>query len=348
MKKKSKKIIKIIVIVFVVLIGGVIAINVGREMIDRAKTNAELKKNEEGRKNAKTLMEYVSYHNGDYYRCYDDDCYYMEFTAKDVKCDALTDDIMYLSSDTLISNSGEIYDFSYDKLYSNNQNCKKKDTDIKVKNVKYYASTYGNDMIILSDDNKVYNALLEQIEKDFEYETVKSKVYRDDNIKLVYGNINMDITEYNGWNNKERYVVTVLKKDNKIYTQIYNGLHDYSKEKNTYTLVKEDLYKSLEEYGNIKELYVATAFNSMDTKKQYQFDDYTISALVSDKGYYYLSEIKTDECAKYEDVKCELELKESEMYKKFSKDIKYIGREITVLSDNSIIPTDYLTYPLDK
>ena len=113
MKKKSKKIIKIIAIVFVVLIGGVIVINVGREMIDKAKTNAEIKKNEEGRKNAKTLMEYVSYHNGDYYSCYDDDCYYMEFRAKDVKCDALTDDIMYLSYDILISNSGEIYDFSY-------------------------------------------------------------------------------------------------------------------------------------------------------------------------------------------------------------------------------------------
>ena len=348
MKKKSKKIIKIIAIVFVVLIGGVIVINVGREMIDKAKTNAEIKKNEEGRKNAKTLMEYVSYHNGDYYSCYDDDCYYMEFRAKDVKCDALTDDIMYLSYDILISNSGEIYDFSYDKLYSNNQNCKKKDTDIKAKAIKYNATTNGNNIMILTDDNKVYDEQLDPLDERFEYDTVKSVVYRDNNIKLLYDNMIMDTYEYNGWNNKDRYTVTVLKKDNKIYTQIYNGIRDYNKEKNTYTFVKEDLYKSLEEYGNIKELYVATAFNSMDTKKQYQFDDYTISAIVSDKGYYYLSEIKTDECVKYEDVKCELELKESEMYKKFSKDIKYIGKEITILSDNSVISTDYLTYPLDK
>ena len=62
----------------------------------------------------------------------------------------------------------------------------------------------------------------------------------------------------------------------------------------------------------------------------------------------YLDELKTDKCIKYQDVKCKLVLKESEIYKKFSKDIKYVGEEYTILSDNSVISTRYLTYPLDK
>ena len=43
-----------------------------------------------------------------------------------------------------------------------------------------------------------------------------------------------------------------------------------------------------------------------------------------------------------------MELKESEIYKKFSKDIKFIGQQYTILSDNSVIKTSYLTYSLDK
>ena len=51
---------------------------------------------------------------------------------------------------------------------------------------------------------------------------------------------------------------------------------------------------------------------------------------------------------KYQDIKCEKKILESEIYKKFSKDIKYIGDNYTILSDNSIIETNYLTYSLDK
>ena len=82
--------------------------------------------------------------------------------------------------------------------------------------------------------------------------------------------------------------------------------------------------------------------------KSYKLKEKTITTIISDKGYYYLDEIETDECKKYKDIECELELKESEMYKRFSKDIKFIGGQYTLLSDNSIIDTSYLTYPLDK
>ena len=112
-------------------------------------------------------------------------------------------------------------------------------------------------------------------------------------------------------------------------------------------LKKEEIYKSLEKYGNVKHINLASNYTS-NSGKNYQLEDNTIINIVSDKGYYYLDEVKTDECSKYKDIECKLELKESEIYKKFSKDIKFIGQQYTILSDNSVIKTSYLTYSLDK
>ena len=134
----------------------------------------------------------------------------------------------------------------------------------------------------------------------------------------------------------------ILKSDNNIYKLIYK---DGS---GSVVFDKEELYKSLKEYGNIKYIYLTNFFYSSKSGRDYQLEDNTITTIISDKGYYYLDEVKTDECSKYKDIECKLELKESEIYKRFSKDIKYIGQQYTILSDNSVIRTGYLTYPLDK
>lgn len=349
-----KKVFKIIGIIVIVIIALVIAYQVFIVISDKIDDNNVIKEQEklqEERRNAKTLMEYVKTHDSKYIQCENgNDCntYYMEFTKKDFKCDALDKDIKFLGNNYIITKDNEIYDISFDELYSNNQNCKKRDIDINIKDIKFKFDVAFVGIRFISDDNKLYNSNLEKIDDSFEFDTVEYNIYREkNNITGIVGQVNTEIIEYNGWNNKEKITLLVLKDDNKIYNQVYHNIHNYNTKKNTYTLKEEKLYKSLEEYGNIQHIDLSN-FYSGSSGKNYQLEDNTITTIISDKGYYYLKEIKTDECIKYKDIECKLELKESEIYKRFSKDIKFIGKKYTILSDNSIIETRYLTYPLDK
>ena len=314
--KKVFKVISIIVIIIVVLVGIVF----GYSMIKKSIMNNE-------RRNAKTLMEYVKTHDWEYMNCgsSDSNCQYMEFEDNKFICDINSNDIKAFYNNYIITKDNEMYDVSFDKLYSNNQNCKKREIDIDINNIQ---GSY-----IFSKDNKIYDitSLEEQQISDY------SQIYLLD--KDIIKIIDYD---YDYTNNK---LSVIVFKNNNLYKKIYNFSYiefGYNK----LTFEKEELYKSLEEYGNIKHIFFDSYLYT--NNKSYQLEDNTITAIISDKGYYYLDEVKTDECTKYEDVKCELELKESEIYKKFNKDIKYILGEYTILNDNSVIRTNYLTYSLDK
>lgn len=311
--KKIFKIIGIIVIVIVVLIGAVF----GYTKIKQSMMNNE-------RRNANTLMEYVKTHSWEYLDCSDSNCLDMHFEENKFICDIDYNNIKYFQSGYFVTKNNEIYDISFDKLYSNNQNCKKREIDIDVSNIQDYYS--------FSKNNKIYN--VRDLEE--EYITDYSQIYLLDKniIKIISSDYD------NGKIN------VLVFKDNNIYKQTYNitnGENGFNK----ITFEKEELYKSLEEYGNIKyitfEPYLYT-----NSGKNIQLEENTITTIFSDKGYYYLEEIITDECKKYQDIECELEFKESEIYKRFSNDVKYVGQTYTILSDNSVIQTKYLTYPLDK
>lgn len=311
--KKIFKIIGIIVIVIVVLIGAVF----GYTKIKQSMMNNE-------RRNANTLMEYVKTHSWEYLDCSDSNCLDMHFEENKFICDIDYNNIKYFQSGYFVTKNNEIYYISFDKLYSNNQNCKKREIDIDVSNIQDY--------YIFSKNNKIYN--VRDLEE--EYITDYSQIYLLDKniIKIISSDYD------NGKIN------VLVFKDNNIYKQTYNitnGENGFNK----ITFEKEELYKSLEEYGNIKyitfEPYLYT-----NSGKNIQLEENTITTIFSDKGYYYLEEIITDECKKYQDIECELEFKESEIYKRFSNDVKYVGQTYTILSDNSVIQTKYLTYPLDK
>ena len=311
--KKIFKIIGIIVIVIVVLIGAVF----GYTKIKQSMMNNE-------RRNANTLMEYVKTHSWEYLDCSDSNCLDMHFEENKFICDIDYNNIKYFQSGYFVTKNNEIYDISFDKLYSNNQNCKKREIDIDVSNIQDY--------YIFSKNNKIYN--VRDLEE--EYITDYSQIYLLDKniIKIISSDYD------NGKIN------VLVFKDNNIYKQTYNitnGENGFNK----ITFEKEELYKSLEEYGNIKyitfEPYLYT-----NSGKNIQLEENTITTIFSDKGYYYLEEIITDECKKYQDIECELEFKESEIYKRFSNNVKYVGQTYTILSDNSVIQTKYLTYPLDK
>ena len=324
--KKIFKIIGIIVIVIVVLIGAVF----GYTKIKQSMMNNE-------RRNANTLMEYVKTHSWDYLDCSDSNCLEMHFKENKFICDIDYNNIKDFQSDYFVTKNNEIYDISFDKLYSNNQNCKKATIDTNIKAIKGdYILDNNNNLYTLQQDEKS-NLIL----KKYDYMSNFGKMIKD-----IMNNNNIDklLNIYDDYSKKEMYAL-VLKNDNNLYKLIYKIKGVYPDE--YIELEKEELYKSLEEYGNIKyitfEPYLYT-----NSGKIIQLEENTITTIFSDKGYYYLEEIITDECKKYQDIECELEFKESEIYKRFSNDVKYVGQTYTILSDNSVIQTKYLTYPLDK
>ena len=320
--KKIFKIIVIIVIVIVVLIGAVF----GYTKIKQSMMNNE-------RRNANTLMEYVKTHSWDYLDCSDSNCLEMHFKENKFICDIDYNNIKYFQSGYFVTKNNEIYDISFDKLYSNNQNCKKATLDTNIKAIKgNYVLDKNNNLYTLQQNDRG-KRILQEYSNALSYEKTIIDLMNNDNIDYIY-NITSDYS-------KGEIYALILKSDNNIYKLIYK---DGS---GSVVFDKEELYKSLEEYGNIKyitfEPYLYT-----NSGKNIQLEENTITTIFSDKGYYYLEEIITDECKKYQDIECELEFKESEIYKRFSNDVKYVGQTYTILSDNSVIQTKYLTYPLDK
>ena len=338
-----KKVFKKIGIVVIVIVALVIAYQVYIVISDKV-NDYNVEKLQEERINAKTLMEYVKTHDYKYIQCDDENncnTYNMAFTTKDFKCDAL-DNIKVLDNNYLITKDNEIYDISFYDLYSNNQNCKKKETNIDIKDIKKTIRGYS----IISKDNKLYDLDL----NEYNYSTtIELKIFDNDDNMIIFDT--QPLNDYGGPTGQTNTVIAlVLKSDNNIYKQYYRETYDYNTLKNemesTAKFSKEEVYKSLAEYGNIK--YISLNNYKTNDSLDYKLEENTIKTIISDKGYYYLDEVKTDECIKYKDIECKLELKESEIYKRFSKDIKFIGQQYTILSDNSVIETQYLTYPLDK
>ena len=323
--KKAFKVIGIIVIVILVLVGGIF----GFRKIKEVTMNNE-------RRNAKTLMEYVKTHSYEYV---DDSKDEMSFRGKDLKCVPLKDlknenikGVIRTYNETLIilldDSSYLSLSLDNEKIYSNNQNCNKIDTKIKVKDIKKYKENY----YIVSGDNKIYYIIINDNyevafeEMQTEYDLSSYILLKDD----VQSIVELDTASNIG---------IVLKNDGSLYKQEYNANYNSDASKVIFSIKKEEIFLPNDEYGNILN---AVLYYDYDKK------EYEIRTLVTDKGYYYYGEVETEECVKYQDIKCEKKILESEIYKKFSKDIKYIGDNYTILSDNSIIETNYLTYSLDK
>ena len=155
--KKIFKIIGIIVIVIVVLIGGLLAYY---EISDSLRA----KKLYNERINADTLMEYVKTHGLNYLNCDGNNCYDMYFIKEKLKCDALNN-VIVMYGDYFITKDNEIYDISFNELYSNNQNCKKRETDIKIKDIKYENYPSYNRIIFLDSNNNVFYDDLTEYDK---------------------------------------------------------------------------------------------------------------------------------------------------------------------------------------
>lgn len=331
--KKALKIIGIIVAIMIL-------IKIGAAGFEYINGKVKVNKANNERRNAKTLMEYVKYHDYEHLICdYNgtDECYTMYFTTDDFKCDALdSHEIISINDNTMILDDYSIYDISTNNLYSNNQNCKIREIDVDIKEIK--------DNYIIATNNKIYELYSESL---YEMQNnLKKQLLLEDDILKVFNTEAKYVTSGSG--DKENSTTIVLKSDG-VYRQYYTRSYDNKKFEwpSKYKFNNEELIISTEEFGNIQYIEIGKSV-SLINGGYHEFDDYKVGTVISDKGFYYLKEIKTDECINYIDVTCEVELKQSEIVKKFMKDIKYIGKYITVLSDNSILPTNQLTYPLDK
>lgn len=330
--KIIKKIFKIISVLIVIVIVG-IGCYIGFLRLSKIERNIRLDKE---RKNSKTLMEYVANHDDIHVHSFENA---MFFVTKDFICEDLKNkDILYLSDDTMITSDYTIYDIltnDSSSTFSNNQHCKKVENDLGIKGI--LKSNY-NRFYLVAKDNKHY---IYKTNDNAETKKHFIPVEKELNNPLYENSLDFNIiskyfflsTDYDYKTGIRTYLVI---KDGNIVEMTYDNLNNF---------ISEEVIYSKEDYGYIKLAKYDYELNFGSYIKEIQPQ---ITLILSDKGLYTLKEIETDECKKYQDINCELKLVESEIYKKYNSDIKYIGSEYTMLNDFSIIKTYLFSYELDK
>lgn len=321
--KKIFKVLSIIVVLVMVAIGLFLGWSFLSEHLH------EKKLDKERINDSTTLSKYVKYHDVEHTRDFETE---LNFYAKDIKCDLLNDkNILYFQDDgwdngILVLDDYTIYEtaFKSDKLYSNGQQCKQIETDIKIKQVK----VLFNSPYFISEDNKYYkieNKELKELSTNYmsSYEYIyTTALLKDNSIKKVISR-NVD------------NMVVVIKDDGQIYKQEYN--YDYIND--TYSLINETLLLSNKEYGNIIDcVYERWQYEPDGTKQE-------ITTIVSDKGLYYLKQTNEQQ---YIDTEPTKEMVLSDIYNKYKSDVKYINSDYIFTTDNSIIATKMLCRDIDK
>jgi len=328
--KKVIKIIGIIVIVIIVLVGLFFGGFYLKEVLEKNKLNNE-------RINSKTLSEYIEYHDQKHMIAKDNTINFLEFSAKDIKCDLLNNNkILHYTKDEnsgiLILDDYSIYTtiFGSEKLYSNNQQYKKIDLGIDVKRIQIQF----DQIYLISTDNKYYsfNNLSQSIEELTPTNSIEYNLLKDENIKKIVRKYTNSKTEYNEY--------TIIKNDGQVYLQEYKYL-------NYTSFVKESILISKDKYGSISDLtYDVRINNSANSSIEYK--DICITKIVSDNGVYYLKPIYTEDSKKYVDIEPTYEMSKSDIYSKYEEDIFFINCDFVFTKDKNIILTNYLCNELDK
>ena len=319
--KVVKKIFKILMIL--VCIGVVIvAIFLGYILISNF---LEDKRLEQERISSSNLMEYFKYHDFAHVGNTDDE---LQYIGENFSCDALDNhDVIAIDTNFLVLDDYSVYQILLDeeKTFSNNQSCKKIETDtnfVQLKKVysKYYFIDNNNNQYVYDDNtNKI-----EECGYDSSVCFSQDPIIKNDDVVAVITYLDSD-------------TYLVLKNDGQVWKQVYETSFNGTV---SYNLLNEELVISKDDYGTIKE---ASTLGSFDLS----FDEETITSFVTDRGYFFLKPIETEECMKYEDIPCEYKFVESDIYKKYQDDVKFLGTGYSLLSDNSIIETKELQKPLD-
>lgn len=208
-----------------------------------------------------------------------------------------------------ILENGDIYKFVYgsNKIYSNNEQCMKIDTDVKIKTFKYN--------YFLGTDGNYYNISVDSDDIALKQVTVSgydATLYNDTNV-IDFKSTNVP-DEYSGW-----YSAYYVLKSDGIHNLIVLSSYDNSGTLN-YSTVKDELLYKTSDYGNI------IRFESSYKEG--------VTLILSNTGLYIKQEVKTEECSKYADIKCETKMVSNELYQKYKNDFKYVD-SYRIIADNN-------------
>lgn len=331
--KKLVKIFVIVILAIAVLIGLYWG---GIRLLDNLHDS---KLNKERINGSTTLSNYVKYHDLEHSYIYnkyngEDEDISLNFYAKNIKCDLIEDkNILYYSDGIMILDDYTVYEtaFTSEKTFSNGQQCKPIETDVKFNRLQiHYNTPY------LIGDNKIYTIdstrkkLVEANNVPSHDTSNESSVYIGDFTKRII--LTNEIVKTS--NNFDNFAV--LKTDGQVYLQKYNSI--------SHVLESESVLVSSKEYGKI--LDFVYSIDTFDIEYPgIQFDEYKIILLVTEKGLYYLKNKNNQD---YIDSTPEYELVSSDIYTKYSKDVKYIGSDYIFTTDNNIIRTSMLCKDIDK
>lgn len=241
-----------------------------------------------------------------------------------ITCDILNEKNDYYIYNDIIYSNGKLYEINIEKLFSNNQNCK------EVENINYDKIIYESGIPYLVIDNQIYTyrgneiGYLKPLEEIGNYldEAIISKMMQDDSIIGIYKKdsstggytegVDMPISYY------------ALKNDGNVYLYentykvTWNGNSNYEVTVDTNPTIAYDS----KDYGKIYEFYYSPSYEDVGEAEKIE--------IYSDKGFYELIDIKTEECEKYADVECERKIQLDEEYKKYKDDILYINQDTVI------------------
>lgn len=212
----------------------------------------------------------------------------------------------------LIDSEGEIYELSLGQVYSNNQNCRKADTKIKV------VAILDNKIVKGNDDKYYYLDAQNSIPS-------YSEIKNTDHSYVIYDMLlkSKDVVKVMTVdNNKGLYYV--LKTDGNVYGITISKESESSKPKLMGTTI----------------VYDKTDYDSEIIDFNYVGSS-TATYIRTEDSLYRMTVTNSKECRKYVDVACKYKMKEDKTFKKYQNRI--------IIYNGSTLITDYkLTFSVSK
>ncbi|MBR2246601.1 MAG: hypothetical protein IKG58_03375 [Bacilli bacterium] len=214
--------------------------------------------------------------------------------------------ISYMNGDMAITTDGEIYEMTFDKAYSNDENCRKASTDIIV------TATMDN-KILKGDDGELYYAVgsneteayRQVTSEDNSYELYKMLLTSDEVVKVISDGEN---TYY------------ILLKDGNVYKFIIQK----PDRDQPYSVMSKVIVYSEEKYGKIIDFNI----DMNNNEKTY---------IKTKNKIYRMQASNEKKCSKYADVECNYEMKPDKVVNKYYKDkIVYYGPDIIITNYGKI------------
>ena len=203
--------------------------------------------------------------------------------------------IRFYTDTHVITEAGEIYEISPKIKYSNNQNCRKANTSIRV------ASIF-NDTIVMGVDGKYYT--LVSTDQYAAYSELPANDNAAEEYKLLFGTAARKIISGDG-------MYYGLKDDGNVYG---------------YTISKADRNSAAAIVG------IVIVYNKMDYGNIVDFGyagNSTATYVKTTDRYYHLTITNSKECSSYADVQCSYIMAEDETLEKYNDYIlAYNGKSI--------------------